>query len=574
MKRSHASSNCTDGESGPATKRSVAHSTFLKWRGELDKEFQTISWLDCEVRNERVKKVVTKLKCKACIRFESKIVGRRNYSNKWIVGADSVRTSNIKDHARTDQHSHAIMLLKKEQCSSAGLGPQVYAPIAQSLSVLSDDVKAKLRVKFDIAHFVATEKLAFSKYPQICSLEAHHGVDVGTSYTNEAACKTFCHYIAESKRDDLSKCLSRAKFFSILMDGSTDSGNIDDELFLVLWCDVDGSDEMVHSRMSYFTVARPEAVTGKGLVECMQGALSRLGIVEINSETCKYLVGIGTDGASANIAAAGMKGLVEKELPWVFWMWCLAHRLELAVQDALKRTTFDQIEEMLLRLYYLYERSPKKCRELEDVVADLRQFLTFDDKGIRPVRASGSRWVTHKVNAMKRVLSKYGAYVGHLTALSQDPSVKSVDQAKLHGYCKKWVDAKYVLGCAFFVDLLAPWAVFSKVMPGDDLDVLGAFTALIKTVKEINKLCSKSLDQWPMYSATLKKVSKEEGKNVYQGQKLHRYDAALSHFTAHFEEYCTSVTSSLKSRLAWSDLEMIRDVILVLACQGWGENLE
>ena len=178
MKRSHASSNCTDGESGPATKRSVAHSTFLKWRGELDKEFQTISWLDCDVRNERVKKVVTKLKCKACIRFESKIVGRRNYSNKWIVGADSVRTSNIKDHARTDQHSHAIMLLKKEQCSSAGLGPQVYAPIAQSLSVLSDDVKAKLRVKFDIAHFVATEKLAFSKYPQISSLEAHHGVDV------------------------------------------------------------------------------------------------------------------------------------------------------------------------------------------------------------------------------------------------------------------------------------------------------------------------------------------------------------------------------------------------------------
>ena len=60
-------------------------------------------------------------------------------------------------------------------------------------------------------------------------------------------------------------------------------------------------------------------------------------------------------GASANIAVAGMKGLVEKEISWVFWMWCLAHRLELAVQDALKHTTFDRIEEMLLRLYYLYE---------------------------------------------------------------------------------------------------------------------------------------------------------------------------------------------------------------------------
>ena len=137
------------------------------------------------------------------------------------------------------------------------------------------------------------------------------------------------------------------------MDGSTDSANIDDEIFLVLWCEVDGSDEMVHSRMSYFTVARPETVTGEGLFQCMQGALGRLGITPINSETCKFLVGIGTDGASANIAAAGMKGLVEEELAWVFWMWCLAHRLELAVQDALKHTTFDHIEEMLLRLYYL-----------------------------------------------------------------------------------------------------------------------------------------------------------------------------------------------------------------------------
>ena len=152
------------------------------------------------------------------MKFESKIAGRRNYSNKWIVGADSVRTSNIKEHARTDQHAHAMLLLKKEQSASAGLGPSSYAPIAKALSVLPDDSKAKLRVKFDIAHFVATEKLAFTKYPSICKLEEHHGIDVGTSYTNEVAGKFFCHYIAQSRREDLSQCLSKAKFFSLPMD--------------------------------------------------------------------------------------------------------------------------------------------------------------------------------------------------------------------------------------------------------------------------------------------------------------------------------------------------------------------
>ena len=72
-------------------------------------------------------------------------------------------------------------------------------------------------------------------------------------------------------------------------------------------------------------------------------------------------MGIATDGASANIVSGGLKGLVEKELSWVYWMWCLAHRLELAIRDALKGSFFDSIDEMLLRLYYIYEKSPKNA---------------------------------------------------------------------------------------------------------------------------------------------------------------------------------------------------------------------
>ena len=77
------------------------------------------------------------------------------------------------------------------------------------------------------------------------------------------------------------------------------------------------------------------------------------------------LIGIGTDCASANIAAAGLKDLVDAQLVWVFWTWCVAHRQELAVKDALRGTLFNQVDEMLTRLYYIYEKSPKKCRELE-----------------------------------------------------------------------------------------------------------------------------------------------------------------------------------------------------------------
>ena len=60
----------------------------------------------------------------------------------------------------------------------------------------------------------------------------------------------------------------------------------------------------------------------------------------------------------------------------------MAHRVELAVKDALKGTSFDLIDEMLLRLYFIYETFPKKCRELEEVITDLKQLIQFDDSGI------------------------------------------------------------------------------------------------------------------------------------------------------------------------------------------------
>ena len=72
--------------------------------------------------------------------------------------------------------------------------------------------------------------------------------------------KPFVKFIAESKRLNLCKIVANAKFYSILTDGSTDVSNIDEEMFLVLWYDVDRNDEKVHSR--------------SGLFECLQKSIA------------------------------------------------------------------------------------------------------------------------------------------------------------------------------------------------------------------------------------------------------------------------------------------------------------
>ena len=250
-------------------------------------------------------------------------------------------------------------------------------------------------------------------------------------------------------------------------------------------------------------------------------------------------------------------------------MWCLAHRLELALKDALKTTYFDSVDGMLLNLYLLYAKSPKKCRQLEEVVADLKECLALVDSGSKPIRASGSRWIGHKWNATKRLLSRYGAYTNHLAAMSDNPSFKPADRAKILGYYRMWTNAKYILGCAVFVDILSPCAILSKVMQYDHLDILTALTSLLRSVKELEKLQSIPLQRWPTYAATVKKCSMEGDYIIYQAQQLKRFDVAQTYFEHHHVEYCTLISNSIKSRLAWSNLQCLRDVIFVLATQGW-----
>ena len=90
------------------------------------------------------------------------------------------------------------------------------------------------------------------------------------------------------------------------------------------------------------------------------------------------LVGCGTDGASVNVSDQnGMRGKLQAALPWLYWARCYAHRLELACKEPFSSRLFRDIDNMLLRLYYLYEKSPRKCRELSDLVDDLKDCLNF-----------------------------------------------------------------------------------------------------------------------------------------------------------------------------------------------------
>lgn len=104
-------------------------------------------------------------------------------------------------------------------------------------------------------------------------------------------------------------------------------------------------------------------------------------------------------------------------------------------------------------------------------------------------------------------------------------------------------------------------------MQFDEIDILGALTSLLKTIKETDKLKSKTLEEWPTV-ATTKMKFKEDSKAIYQSQELSGLDECNMYYASNYQGYCTKITDCIKSRLAWSDLELMHD-ILILSTQGW-----
>ena len=70
------------------------------------------------------------------------------------------------------------------------------------------------------------------------------------------------------------------------------------------------------------------------------------------------------------------------------------------------------IDETLMKLYYLYKKSPKPLWELTRIAE------AWEKSVPKPSKCYGTRWIDHKLTSMKIILENYGAYISHIELLS------------------------------------------------------------------------------------------------------------------------------------------------------------
>ena len=172
---------------------------------------------------------------------------------------------------------------------------------------------------------------------------------------------------------------------------------------------------------------------------------------------------------------------------------------------------------------------------MEDIFTDLKESLDPTELpqkgGNHPLRTNGTCFVAHKVKALERMIDRYGAYLGHLKALTLDASVKSVDREKIKGYLKQWGEGKVLLGCALFVDVLKPASILCKVLQDNEVCVYQVIESTMKTKSVLEKLKATPFKELPTISSG---KQEQDGSITYQGYVVKRFVNGMEYFSSNF----------------------------------------
>ena len=185
--------------------------------------------------------------------------------------------------------------------------------------------------------------------------------------------------------------------------------------------------------------------------------------------------------------------------------------------------------------------------------------------GHRPIRACGTRFIVHKVAALEHIIDKFGAFLSHLTTLTEQPSTKPADKQKLKGYIKKWRESRILLGCAVFHDVLKPTAILCKALESDEICVKSVIESILRTTKKMEKLKGTQLKEFPFIKKVLLRVKEDDEPRTYQGVKLAHFNQAKTSLSSHYVEYIdlvlTCMRDCLKPTGSPEDVDLLEHIV-------------
>ena len=156
-----------------------------------------------------------------------------------------------------------------------------------------------------------------------------HGVRYSGTYGNGKACEHFNFGIAEYLfKENIKNKRASVNFLAVLCDGSTDKSITEEEVVYVIFTDP----ETHLPVLKLFHIIAPSiSQDAPGLKQAITDYFNENSL----ESALEKIVFLSSDEASVNCGKNScLIKIFQEDYPWISFIWCFRHRLELAVKDA------------------------------------------------------------------------------------------------------------------------------------------------------------------------------------------------------------------------------------------------
>ena len=239
----------------------------------------------------------------------------------------------------------------------------------------------------------------FTTYSEILKLQKLNGLDVGRNLYSDHACHDVLEFIADQMRQVLLNFIVKSdRPFSLMFDESTSVSTV---TCLILYIRIEYDNVICNLFLDLINLNSQQ---GQDIANAVCMTLERCGFTE--EALRRRLIGICTDGASnlqgeMNGGLALMKSMLETDF---VTFHCMAHKLELAVNDVIKSVSqLGHFQAFTDSLYSHFSRSPKNQAQLKSTAAELHLQL------LKSVRTFDIRWVSSSYRSVHAIWQAYEA---------------------------------------------------------------------------------------------------------------------------------------------------------------------
>ncbi|KAK3086416.1 hypothetical protein FSP39_018175 [Pinctada imbricata] len=321
----------------------------------------------------------------------------KNGSDVWIKNPCMTVTKDcIQRHAKSKMHLDAVCRETNAILASKGQG------ITSSFAQQSSLEKTALIGAFKSMYWLAKEEIAHTThFASLIDLAKSLGCDYlntlkkgdNVNYTSQRTMQDILQCLSEQIRTPILDDLKESRYFSLLIDETTDIAVLKQMTILVRFLKSEPKPKL-HTHF----LCLKDLPDGKA--DTIMAALKTF--FANNEIPTRKLIGLGSDGASVMVGRkTGVATQLKSTNPELINVHCIAHRLALASAQAADAVPYlKKFKAILQQMFKFYQNSAVR-------MAGLKEFESIlGDPAVKLREIADTRWLSHEnaVTAIRRCL--------------------------------------------------------------------------------------------------------------------------------------------------------------------------